>query len=203
MMAGCAEGDGRIARGADAWAKSLAPATTSMASRVAWPTRSSRARRQASSASQKAIRCSRSARMRRRVFRCMPRKINDAYFAGVNTGPATPPADRVFERSERPCFTGSGAAPAGNRPHAKKENPAAWGEAGSVVGTCPSARWGADPRNQPLGCGVTVTDWRLYTADHRQHIDGGGKQTAQEKPRGIARGFRFSGRMGNETRSTH
>src|SRR6516164_5174657 len=43
MMAGCAEGDGRIARGADAWAKSLAPATTSMASRVAWPTRSSRA----------------------------------------------------------------------------------------------------------------------------------------------------------------
>jgi len=24
-----------------------------------------------------------------------------------------------------------------------------------------------------------VTDWRLYTADHR-HIDGGGNQTAQE-----------------------
>jgi hypothetical protein len=40
-----------------------------------------------------------------------------------------------------------------------------------VVGTCPSERWGPDPRNQPLGCGVTGTDWRLYTADHR-HIDG-------------------------------
>ena len=29
-----------------------------------------------------------------------------------------------------------------------------------VVGTCPSERWGPDPRNQPLGCGVTGTDWR-------------------------------------------
>ena len=30
---------------------------------------------------------------------------------------------------------------------------------------------GPDPRNQPLGRGATVTDWRPYTADHR-HIDG-------------------------------
>ena len=59
--------------------------------------------------------------------------------------PATPPADRVFERSERPCFTGSGAAPAGDRPHAKKENP------GSVVGTCPSARWGVRPAQSAAG----------------------------------------------------
>jgi hypothetical protein len=60
---------------------------------------------------------------------------------------------------------------------------------------------GPDPRNQPPGRGVTVTDWRLYTADHR-HLDGGGNQTAQEKTPRVARGFRFSGRMGNETRST-
>jgi hypothetical protein len=24
---------------------------------------------------------------------------------------------------------------------------------------------GPDPRHKPLGCGVTVTDWRLYAAD--------------------------------------
>jgi len=62
-----------------------------------------------------------------------------------------------------------------------------------------SAVLGPDLRDEPLGCGVTATDWRLYTADHR-HIDGGGNQTAQEKPRGLPQGFRFSGRMGNETR---
>jgi hypothetical protein len=38
---------------------------------------------------------------------------------------------------------------------------------------------GPDPRDKPLGCGVTVTDWRLYTADHRP-LHGGGNQTAQE-----------------------
>ena len=31
---------------------------------------------------------------------------------------------------------------------------------------------GPDPRNQPRGLGVTVTDWRLCTADHRQ-LEGG------------------------------
>ena len=49
---------------------------------------------------------------------------------------------------------------------------------------------GPDPRNQPPGRGVAVTDWRLYTADHR-HIDGGEKQIAHEKPR---RGRGFSDR---------
>ena len=34
-----------------------------------------------------------------------------------------------------------------------------------------SAILGPDLRNQPPGRGVTVTDWRLYTADHRQ-LDG-------------------------------
>jgi len=29
-----------------------------------------------------------------------------------------------------------------------------------------------------LGYGVTVTNWRLYMADH-QHIDGGGNQNAE------------------------
>jgi hypothetical protein len=29
---------------------------------------------------------------------------------------------------------------------------------------------GPDPRNQPPGRGVAVTNWRLYTADHR-HLD--------------------------------
>jgi hypothetical protein len=38
---------------------------------------------------------------------------------------ALTPADRVFERSERPCFTGFGAAPRQPTP-----NPAAWGERG-------------------------------------------------------------------------
>jgi hypothetical protein len=33
-------------------------------------------------------------------------------------------------------------------------------------------------RNQALGCGQTVTDWRLYAADHRR-IDGEGNQTAE------------------------
>jgi len=74
-------------------------------------------------------------------------------------------------RTSRPgrlwLFTHSAAAPAGDRPHAKKENPAAWGRAGLVVGTCPSERWGPDPRNQPLGCGVTVTDWRLWYGPRR------------------------------------
>jgi hypothetical protein len=32
-----------------------------------------------------------------------------------------------------------------------------------------------------MGCGVTVTDWRLYTADHR-HIDGGGNQPRKKGP---------------------
>ena len=57
-----------------------------------------------------------------------------------------------------------------------------------------SAEQAPDPRNQPLSRGVTVTDWRLYTADHRQ-LDGvagaghcrnfGAPRTGQKKaPRG-------------------
>jgi len=53
-----------------------------------------------------------------------------------------------------------------------------------VVGTCPSERWGPDPRNQPLGCGVTATDWRLYTAEHRQ-FDGVGN-SSDSAPAGAA-----------------
>ena len=37
---------------------------------------------------------------------------------------------------------------------------------------------GPDPRNQPPGRRVTVTDWGLHTADPR-HIDGSGNQTAE------------------------
>jgi hypothetical protein len=37
---------------------------------------------------------------------------------------------------------------------------------------------GPDPRNQPRGLGVTVTDWQLHTADPR-HIDSSGNQTAE------------------------
>ena len=35
-----------------------------------------------------------------------------------------------------------------------------------------------DPCDKPKGCGVTVTDWRLYTADHRD-VDGGGNQNVE------------------------
>jgi hypothetical protein len=43
---------------------------------------------------------------------------------------------------------------------------------------------GPDPRNQPLGRGVTVTDWRPYTADHR-HIDGGGNHNARSSQKSL------------------
>ena len=66
---------------------------------------------------------------------------------------------------------------------AAKDKPRSGGERGYVSGHDQRGE-GPDPRNQPLGRGVTVTDWRLYTADHR-HIDGGGNQTTQEKPRGL------------------
>jgi hypothetical protein len=61
----------------------------------------------------------------------------------------------------------------------KRKTPLPGEKAGLVIGTCPSSeKGGSDSRNQPLGCGVTVTNWRLYTADHR-HIDGGGNQNAE------------------------
>jgi len=66
----------------------------------------------------------------------------------------------------------------------QKGKPRRLGRAGLVVGTCPSERWGPDPRNQPLGCGVTATDWRLYTADHRQ-FDGVGN-SSDSAPAGAA-----------------
>ena len=49
-----------------------------------------------------------------------------------------------------------------------------------------SAVLGPDLRDEPLGCGVTVTDWRLYTADH-PHIDGGGNQNAQSRQKSLNR----------------
>jgi len=61
---------------------------------------------------------------------------------------------------------------------AAKDKPRSGGERGYVSGHDQRGE-GPDPRNQPLGRGVTVTDWRLYTADHRQHIDGGGKPAYQ------------------------
>jgi hypothetical protein len=51
-------------------------------------------------------------------------------------------------------------------------------ESGAMYRAMTSAVKGPDPRNQPLGRGVTVTDWRLHTADPR-HIDGSGNQTAE------------------------
>ena len=41
-----------------------------------------------------------------------------------------------------------------------------------VSRTMSDAAMRPDPRDKPRRCGVTVTDWRLYTADHRQ-LDGG------------------------------
>ena len=57
------------------------------------------------------------------------------------------------------------------------EKPRSGGERGQCIGPRP-ARSRPDPRNQPPGRDVTVTDWRLYTADHRD-IDGGGNQNAE------------------------
>jgi hypothetical protein len=109
------------------------------------------------------------------------------------------PADRGVRHAERAgnidhrlasIAPGDGFAPLvrraefGAAPRAtdrtKKGKPRCLGRVGLVVGTCPSERWGPNPGNQPLGCGVTVTDWRLYTADHR-HIDGGGNHNAQSR----------------------
>jgi hypothetical protein len=43
----------------------------------------------------------------------------------------------------------------------------------------------ARPVDKPKGGGVTVTDWRLYTADHR-HIDGaGGTRTLRRHCRNL------------------
>jgi len=62
----------------------------------------------------------------------------------------------------------------------KRKTPGQWSE------HAPARDGGSDPRNRPLGCGVTVTDWRLYTADHRQHIDGSGNQNAARPVEAIA-----------------
>jgi len=40
---------------------------------------------------------------------------------------------------------------------------------------------GAGPTRAISHCGVTVTDWRLYTADHRQ-LDGGDPAEASSIP---------------------
>src|SRR6516162_3680257 len=59
-----------------------------------------------------------------------------------------------------------------------KRKPRHRGARGLVSRTMSDAAMRPDRRNQPLGCVVTVTDWRLYTADHR-HIDGGGNPADQ------------------------
>src|SRR6516164_3293879 len=63
-----------------------------------------------------------------------------------------------------------------------KRKPRHRGARGLVSRTMSDAAMRPDRRNQPLGCVVTVTDWRLYTADHR-HIDGvGGLAQPAKKP---------------------
>ena len=78
-------------------------------------------------------------------------------------------------RTSRPgglwLFTHSAATPAGDRPHVKRKTPLPGKSGASGRDMSPVSDGGPDPRNQPLGRGVTVTDWRLYTADHRQ-LDG-------------------------------
>ena len=53
-----------------------------------------------------------------------------------------------------------------------KRKPRHRGARGLVSRTMSDAAMRPDPRDKPRRCGVTVTDWRLYTADHRQ-LDGG------------------------------
>jgi len=60
---------------------------------------------------------------------------------------------------------------------AAKEKPRSAASGANVSGHAQRGE-GPAPLNQPPGCGVAVTDWRLYTADHR-HIDGSRNQNPE------------------------
>jgi len=83
---------------------------------------------------------------------------------------------RTFRPGGLWLFTHSAAATGGQLGAAQRKAPLG-GERGYVSGHDQRGE-GPDPRNQPPGRGVTVTDWRLHTAEPR-HIDGGGNQTAE------------------------
>ena len=63
---------------------------------------------------------------------------------------ATPPADHVAERSERPCFEGFGAAPRATDPAQKRKTPLP-GESGASGRDMPQWEMGARPAQSASG----------------------------------------------------